>query len=315
MTIDKYEINEFKLVIAGLDNAGKSSALIALRKKYNFYERVKNLKPTIKIDYSSFKFLETYRINLWDMGGQKKFRKIYVSNPIYFTETNYIYYLIDIQDEIKFEESVKYLHDLLNIYRDLDYSNEVIICFNKYDPKFKKSEDFFDRAEMIKNLIVSQNKDMKFKFFDTSYYDISSISKAISYSLNKLLNLEEIDIGLNKIVNQFSCNYAILYTASGLIMSDHYMDVMDIRAFEEKISSRINEDLEFFQRLKDEDVKIDDRVALSEDRTEYVKRYLTISGKNIENTFYIGISAPTSKINEIKIELENFRKVLLSTFK
>ena len=313
MTIDKREINEFKLVIAGLDNAGKSSALIALRKKYNFYERVKNLKPTIKIDYSSFKFLETYRINLWDMGGQKKFRKIYVSNPIYFAETNYIYYLIDIQDEIKFEESVKYLHDLLNIYRDLDYSNEVIICFNKYDPKFKNSEDFFDRAEMIKNLIVSQNKDMKFKFFDTSYYDISSISKAISYSLDKLLNLEVIDIGLSKIVNQFSCSYAILYTASGLIISDHYMDVMDIRAFEEKISNRINEDLEFFQRLKDEDVKIDDRVALSEDRTEYVKRYSIISG-NIENTFYIGISAPTSKINEIKIELEKFRKILLSTF-
>ena len=313
MTIDKREKNEFKLVIAGLDNAGKSSALIALRKKYNFYERVKNLKPTIKIDYSSFKFLETYRINLWDMGGQKKFRKIYVSNPIYFTETNYIYYLIDIQDEIKFEESVKYLHDLLDIYRDLDYSNEVIICFNKYDPKFKNSEDFFDRAEMIKNLIVSQNKDMKFKFFDTSYYDISSISKAISYSLDKFLNLEVIDIGLSKIVNQFSCSYAILYTASGLIISDHYMDVMDIRAFEEKISSRINEDLEFFQRLKDEDVKIDDRVALSEDRTEYVKRYSIISG-NIENTFYIGISAPTSKINEIKIELEKFRKILLSTF-
>jgi len=313
MTTDNREINEFKLVIAGLDNAGKSSALIALRKKYNFYERVKNLKPTIKIDYSSFKFLETYRINLWDMGGQKKFRKIYVSNPIYFTETNYIYYLIDIQDEIKFEESVKYLHDLLDIYRDLDYSNEVIICFNKYDPKFKNSEDFFDRAEMIKNLIVSQNKDMKFKFFDTSYYDISSISKAISYSLDKLLNLEVIDIGLSKIVNQFSCSYAILYTASGLIISDHYMDVMDIRAFEDKISSRINEDLEFFQRLKDEDVKIDDRVALSEDRTEYVKRYSIISG-NIENTFYIGISALTSKINEIKIELEKFRKILQSTF-
>jgi len=313
MTIDKREINEFKLVIAGLDNAGKSSALIALRKKYNFYERVKNLKPTIKIDYSSFKFLETYRINLWDMGGQKKFRKIYVSNPIYFTETDYIYYLIDIQDEIKFEESVKYLHDLLDIYRDLDYSNEVIICFNKYDPKFKNSEDFFDRAEMIRNLIISQNKDMKFKFFDTSYYDISSISKAISYSLDKLLNLEVIDIELSKIVNQFSCSYAILYTASGLIISDHYMDVMDIRAFEAKISSRINEDLEFFQRLKDEDVKIDDRVALSEDRTEYVKRYSIISG-NIENTFYIGISAPTSKINEIKIELEKFRKILLSTF-
>ena len=66
---------EFKLVIAGLDNAGKTSALIALRQKYNFYERVKNLKPTIKIDYSSFKFLKTFRINLWDMGVRKNSEK------------------------------------------------------------------------------------------------------------------------------------------------------------------------------------------------------------------------------------------------
>ena len=86
---------EFKIVIAGLDNAGKTSALIALRQKYNFYERVKNLKPTIKIDYNSFKFLKTFRINLWDMGGQKKFRKIYTSNPIYFEDTDYVYYLIE----------------------------------------------------------------------------------------------------------------------------------------------------------------------------------------------------------------------------
>ena len=49
MTVDSRKSKEFKLVIAVLDNAGKTSALIALRQKYNFYERVKNLKPTIKI--------------------------------------------------------------------------------------------------------------------------------------------------------------------------------------------------------------------------------------------------------------------------
>ncbi|MHA2289614.1 MAG: ADP-ribosylation factor-like protein [Promethearchaeota archaeon] len=313
MTEKPRTIYEFKIVIAGLDNAGKTSALIALRQKYNFYERVKNLKPTIKIDYSSFKFLKTFHINLWDMGGQKKFRKIYISNPIYFEDTDYIYYLIDMQDEIKFEETVEYLHEVLDIYRTLGYSNEVIICFNKFDPQFRNNVDFLDRANMIKELVILHNKDMKFEFYNTSYYDISSISQAFSHSLNKLLNLDEIDEGLNKLVNNFNCRYAILYTDSGIIISDHYLDTMDIREFEDKISHKISEDLEFFQRLNDENVNIDDRIAFSEDKADYVKKFSILSENN-ENTFYLGVSTTISNINEIKIEMEKLRDVVENSF-
>ncbi|MHA1507615.1 MAG: hypothetical protein ACTSO6_02805, partial [Promethearchaeota archaeon] len=94
---------------------------------------------------------------------------------------------------------------------------------------------------------MSQNSDIKFKFFNTSYYDISSISQAVSYSLNTVLHLKEIDIVLNRFVNNYSCSYAILYTDTGLIISDHYMEAMDTREFEEKISNKLNDDLEFFQ--------------------------------------------------------------------
>ncbi|NHJ20241.1 MAG: hypothetical protein EAX91_04795 [Candidatus Lokiarchaeota archaeon] len=313
MAVIPRKSNEFKLVIAGLDNAGKTSALIALRQKYNFYERVKNLKPTIKIDYSSFKFLNKYRINLWDMGGQKKFRKIYINNPIYFEDTDYIYYLIDIQDEVKFEEAIEYLHELLKIFRNLAYPNEVIVCFNKYDPQFRNNEEFRDRTDMIKNLVKSQNKDIKFEFYNTSYYDISSISKALSRSLNSLLNLNEIDNGLNNLVSNFNCRYAILYTDSGIIISDHYLDTMDIREFEDKISHKISGDLEFFQMLKDENVNIDDRITFSHDKTDYVKKFSILS-ENMDNTLYIGVSTTVNSINEVKIELEKLSNVLQTSF-
>ncbi len=313
MSERKQKFKDYKLVIAGLDNAGKSSALIALRQKYNFYERVKNLKPTIKIDYSSFKFLETYRINIWDMGGQAKFRKIYVSNPIYFSETDSLYFLIDIQDEFKFDEAMQYLHDVLDIYRGLDYMNDVVVCFNKHDPRFKNDADFQDRSIMLENLITSQNQDMKFKFFHTSYYDISSISKAISYSLNKLLSLEQISKKLKFIVDKFGCNHAILYTDSGIVIADHYKETMDTRAFEEIISTKINDDLEFFQRLKDDNVNIDDRVSITEEKTEYVKMF-SVSSTEGGNIFYVEVSMPANMINEIKIELEKFQKILETTF-
>jgi len=314
MADNSVKMEDIKIVIAGLDNAGKTSALIALRKKYNFYEKVRNLKPTIKIDYNSFDFLNNWIINLWDMGGQAKYRKIYVNNPIYFTETNYLYYLIDIQDELKFEESVRYLHELLDIYRDMHYPNEILICFSKYDPKYKNNEEFIDRIDMIKNLVLSQNKDMKFKFFKTSIYDISSLSRAISYSLNKLLNLEAISDKLRNIVEDFHCNHAILYTTTGLIISDYYNESMDSRDFEEIISNKINEDLEFFQRLTDNQVAIDERLSFVKDNIEYVKKY-DIQLQNGKNIFYLGISVPFKSINEMKVELKKFHNQLKSTFK
>ena len=306
------KLDEIKIVFAGLDNAGKTSFLIALRQKYNFHERVKKLKPTIKIDYSSFNFLNRHTINFWDMGGQAKYRKIYVNNPIYFTSTDYLYFLIDVQDELKFEEAVRYLHELLDIYRDkeMQYTKEVLICFNKYDPVFKENEEYMDRVEMIKNLITSQNKDMNFKYFNMSYYDISSLSKALAYSLSELLNLDEINLKLEKIVNDYDCNYAILYTDSGLIISDYYQKVIDFRDFDKKIC-RINESLEFFQRISDEDVEIDEKVTFSEERTEYIKKYDIPYEKGVSE-FYLGICAPSNNVETIKKELEAFQEFLTS---
>ena len=313
MSNNSNKMEDIKLVIAGLDNAGKTSFLIALRHKYNFQEKVKDLKPTIKIDYNSFNFLQRWTINFWDMGGQAKYRKIYINNPIYFSETNYLYYLIDIQDELKIEESIHYLYELLNIYRDMDYSNEIIICFNKYDPKYKNNDEFADRVEMITNLILSQNKDIKFQFFTTSYYDISSLSKAISFSLNKLLNLGEINNKLKGIVEDFGCNHAILYTDSGLIISDYYKESMDTRDFEEIITNKINDNLEFFQRLTDNQVEMDERLSFFKNNMEFVKKY-DINLKNGTNIFYLGISVPLRSIIGMKIELEKFRTHLKSSF-
>jgi small GTP-binding protein len=296
-------MEEIKLVIAGLDNAGKTSALIALRHKYNFHERVKNLKPTIKVDYSTFDLLNHYRINIWDMGGQEKFRKIYLNTPIYFEETDYLYFLIDIQDEFKYEEAIKYLHDVLDIYRQLKYNHEVIICFNKYDPEFINNSDFIERSNMIKNLIYKHNDDMQFRFFNTSYYDISSISRAMSYSMNKVSKLEKLSDDLKNMAEKYQCEYIILYTENGIIVSDVYNNTMDMRKYEEQINDKISDDLAFFQRLKDQNVKIDDKVNLSNDRIEYVKKYV-INFNEKPTTFYLGISTNAESINDIKIELE-----------
>jgi hypothetical protein len=84
---------------------------------------------------------------------------------------------------------------------------------------------------------------------------------------------------------------------------------MDIKVFEETINERINDDLEFFQRLVDEGVYIDERSTILEDKLDYVKLFL-INAKNQQNHFYLGISTKLEKIESIKLELGKIQKVL-----
>jgi GTPase SAR1 family protein len=162
------KLRSYKVIFTGLDNAGKTSFLIALRKKYNFYEEVEDLKPTIKIEYSTFNFLNRCKIYLWDFGGQEKYRRIYLDRTIYFNETKFFYYLIDIQDEKRFTESIDYLQELIQIYKELDFNEEFVVCLNKFDPNLRDNKEIQNRIEILKN-IISQIKDTKFKFFATSY--------------------------------------------------------------------------------------------------------------------------------------------------
>ena len=166
---------------------------------------------------------------------------------------------------------------------------------------------------MVKNLILKQNSDLKFKFFTTSIYDIAAVSKTMSYSLSQLLKLEELNSKIKSFIRDFGSNYAILYTNSGLIISDEYTETMDAREFEEIISEKISDDLKFFQRLADEEVGIDGRLTYVEDKFEYVKKY-EVQAKDKTELFYLGVSAPPNRLKEIKKELENFQPHLESTF-
>lgn len=295
-------MEQFKIIIAGLDNAGKTSSLIALRQKYNFYEMVKNLRPTIKIEYSSFNFLNKWDVLVWDMGGQSKYRKIYLGKPAYFIDTNFMYYFIDIQDEERISQSINYLNELLKIYQDLEYENEIIICLHKYDPKLRRDGTILKRIQEVKKLI-KQNEDFKFKFYRTSIYDISSISKAISFSLNTLVDLTPIHLSLQNFMRQFNGNHIVLYTDDGIILGDYYREVLDTIEYKEKISNKINEDLILIQKLKDKHVEFTERLTNFKDSLEYLKKY------EIENnTFYLKINTPDLENEKIQLMKRNFKE-------
>ena len=92
-----------KVIISGLDNAGKTSILTALDKKYDFQKDIVQLKPTIRVEYHKMNFLRNNTI-FWDMGGQNQYREIYMNyQDVYFDATDLLIYVIDIQDPDRFE--------------------------------------------------------------------------------------------------------------------------------------------------------------------------------------------------------------------
>ncbi|MFW9990203.1 MAG: ADP-ribosylation factor-like protein, partial [Candidatus Odinarchaeota archaeon] len=107
-----------KIIVSGLDNAGKTSILTALDKKYDFEKDIVQLKPTIRVEYHKMNFLRNNCI-YWDMGGQKAYREIYVNfQDVYFDSTDLLIYVIDIQDPERFDDSLGYLNSILTFFSE-----------------------------------------------------------------------------------------------------------------------------------------------------------------------------------------------------
>ncbi|MFX1258737.1 MAG: ADP-ribosylation factor-like protein, partial [Promethearchaeota archaeon] len=173
-----------KIIVSGLDFAGKTSILTALDKKYDFQKEILELKPTIKVEYHQMTFLGNL-CYFWDMGGQKVYRELYKEKQdIYFAGTDLLVYVIDIQDEGRLKESLDYLSVILNYFKKNNMQVPIIVSFHKYDPDIRGNNDYVNRISKLREKILKNHSSFKILFQQTSIYDIISIVQLISYGLS-----------------------------------------------------------------------------------------------------------------------------------
>ncbi len=250
--------NQIKIILAGLDNAGKTSMLVAVKKMYGFVEDVKQLKPTVRIEYYHRNFLNL-ELNFWDMGGQEKYREIYLKRNMYFMDINQLIYLIDIQDETRFNESIGYLGKILEILRENGYdkSKEVFICFSKmdYEQMFTEKPEYIEHMAMIRKLIFKEYPDFKFRFYSTSIFNIYSIVKMISESLKAYVpGYKDIIDALEDYGTTYGPELLLLFDSTGLIIADFIKNYND--QTKNMLDKIINEHLEFYKQIEEECVEI-----------------------------------------------------------
>merc|ERR1712087_868160 len=100
----KPEEQEARLLMLGLDNAGKTTILKKLSD-----EDISHIMPTQGFNIKSI-VQDQFKLNVWDIGGQKTIRP-YWSN--YFESSDCLVYVIDSSDKRRLEESGNELKDLL----------------------------------------------------------------------------------------------------------------------------------------------------------------------------------------------------------
>ncbi|MFX1327126.1 MAG: ADP-ribosylation factor-like protein [Promethearchaeota archaeon] len=215
-----------KIIVSGLDNAGKTSILTALDKKYDFERDIIQLKPTIRVEYHKMNFLRNNAI-FWDMGGQETYREIYINyQDVYFDSTDLIIYVIDIQDPDRFDNSLEYLNAILTFFSENEMDVPVIITFHKYDPELRDDEKILANIDKLREKILEEYPNFNILFQRSSIFDIISIVQLVSYGLSvfdkKFFELSEL---LEYYIEIFNSQALIVFDRNGIIISEYYSEI------------------------------------------------------------------------------------------
>ncbi|MHA2232491.1 MAG: ADP-ribosylation factor-like protein [Candidatus Hodarchaeales archaeon] len=168
-----------KLVVAGLDHAGKTSVLESLRAmKSVAAKRATSGARATSILFAGFNILS------FDLGGQIAFRESYLAEAdTFFSGVGSLIFVIDIQESNRQKETFDYFSRILKLQRFLKEEPPISILFHKYDPSGIDN----DAADKVCMQLEEQYQDFAssllykiLNFYKTSIYDIPGLSYAFS---------------------------------------------------------------------------------------------------------------------------------------
>jgi GTPase SAR1 family protein len=215
-----------KLLLAGLDAAGKTSILRAIDRKMDYIDEVEDLEPTARVEYVTTQFLDT-EVTFWDMGGQERYRRLYTSRPhLYFAGTDILVYVIDIQNPDRFDESLEYLSTLVDFFAEGGVEElPTIVAFHKYDPELLDDRAISRRAEELAGRIKERVTPFRVLFQQTSIYDIISITQLISYALSVLNEeFQELHREMLQYGRHYDCPAVVMLDSNGMIISEYFQE-------------------------------------------------------------------------------------------
>ncbi len=207
----------------GLDNAGKTSIITAITRRFGFEEEVARLTPTRRIARDTFKFLGIEFARM-DFGGQKQYREEYLKHPEkYLSGTDLMFYVIDAQDFNRYIESIDYLEEVLLFFKEEQVYVPICILFHKFDPELVDDVQINKRILTLKQALTRYSNDFDIFFFETTIFDIKSIMDAFSSGLSMLFEkMEMVSQLFAEIGRNYNSILMALFDSRGVTVGEWY---------------------------------------------------------------------------------------------
>jgi len=170
-------VDKIKLILAGLDFAGKTSFLNSLEEKYS---ALINIKPTLGADRREYK-LSKFKIQTWDLGGQKMYRDQYFGDKrLFFDDTDVLFFLFDVQDKDRDKEAFDYLRRILDVFEKNEETPHLTVCWHKSDVDLLDRPEFLQRIKSLEEKLEKITNGYRYKTFQTTIFEKWSVVKAFS---------------------------------------------------------------------------------------------------------------------------------------
>lgn len=253
-TLEENDHDVRKIIFVGLDNAGKTSIILALLREMS---KLAVISPTRHAKRRTLEFLGM-KISEWDLGGHERYRRQYLENAeFYFRGTDILIYVIDIQDYDRIVESYTYLNQILKKLNELKLNPAIYIFFHKNDPNITDSIQIKinNTISYIKEKIEANQNSNKFKLYKTTIFDLSSITNAISkIFLNLFSRVEVIKRAIQEFVLKSGIEGIELLDDNSLIIGSYYQN-NNIKRILNSLSPyflRLNDGFENLKALNDD---------------------------------------------------------------
>ena len=288
-----------KIIIAGLDNAGKTSMLKLVKNKMIDFL---SIAPTRGIDRSEARILGN-QIAVHDFGGQSRYRKDYLEQPRYFDETNAYIFVIDLQDKDRYELSLEYFDNSLQLLHEMEIKPNIFIFFHKYDGDYLVDyndehkhirEEFNTLKYRLTDLAKRYNFDVR-DMFKTSIYEEWSVYTAFyDVWVSIIIRLKSIQAYLERLLEELEhVKLSMLLDAQGNLIAKELGKKFDDKS--DEIIDLAKKSLNLFLEMKKTGFQQEDDgyiVISLEQETIYMQRvdskegllYLVVLRDGVEYT-------------------------------
>ncbi|AIN95357.1 ADP-ribosylation factor, putative [Leishmania panamensis] len=162
----------YKLLILGLNNAGKTSILYHLQLGHSIATQPTLGGNTETLTITHPQTNNSITFTCWDLGGQEQLR---ASWKLYYDHTDAIVFVLDAADAGRFQQAKEVLHQLLHCEPSLQHSTLLVLA-NKQD-----LESAAAPAELIEYLELGKLKDRTWTLMGCSTSTGESLRVAMNW--------------------------------------------------------------------------------------------------------------------------------------